>query len=106
MAEYDPDAEVLEAASITIQKAKMYVPAYASAMSPIRTDQLAQLLRAFNVAMRVYPFRSSAGAVSICGGGVNMMFVDQNASRTDRQYAQRHELAHIIQGDSHRQDVP
>lgn len=74
---------------------------YAGDFAPIRTDQLAELLRIRNCELQVYSFTSSRAAmVPPAMDGVQPVFVNAAAPRVDRQLAIRHELSHVTCGES------
>lgn len=94
------DAAVLAAALRALACAHAVEPAYAGPASPLRTDQLARLLSAAGCRVEVFPFLSTTVAMTLprCAG-VHPVFLNRAAERTDRVFALRHELAHVLAGD-------
>jgi hypothetical protein len=94
------EAGLLAAALRVVRAARAHEPAYAGPLSPLRTDQVAALLRRAGCHLEVFPFRSTAAAMVLprCGG-VYPLFVNREAERVARVFALRHELAHVLAGD-------
>ncbi len=92
---------VLAAALRLVGAARRWEGEYAGATAPMRTDQVSRLLAAAGCHVEVFPFRSSTVAMTLprCAG-VYPVFVNRLAERTDRWYALRHELAHVLAGDT------
>jgi hypothetical protein len=94
-------ALVLPATARVLEEARGLVEAYAGPTSPIRTDQVSLLLARAGCHLEVFPFRSDTVAMTLprCAG-VHPILVNRGAERTDRQFALRHELAHVLAGDT------
>ena len=94
------DARVIAAALRLVERARGTVESYASAVSPVRTDQVSHLLTAAGCHVEVFPFRSDTVAMVLpqCGG-VYPIFINRAAEETDRFFALRHELGHVLAGD-------
>jgi hypothetical protein len=84
-----------------LDAARGHEPAYAGPQSPVRTDQVAGLLRGAGCHLEVFPFQSTAAAMVLprCGG-VYPVFVNRDGDRVERTFALRHELAHVLAGDA------
>lgn len=95
------DGAVLHDTRVLIEKARRVVEFYAGDFAPIRTDQLSALLKSNSCYLKIFPFESTdlAAFVLPATRGVYPIGVNQLASRTDRQFAIRHELAHVIAGE-------
>lgn len=100
MVNRDDDEYVLSAALRVIASARVIEPGYAGPFSPVRTDQLSELLRRTGCHVEVFPFHSGTVAMTLprCAG-VHPIFLNRSAERTDRVFALRHELAHVLGGD-------
>lgn len=96
---FDDDA-VLAAAVRLVGRAREVVGSYAGPVAPVRTDQVAHLLNASDCHVEVFPFQSDTVAMALppCGG-VYPILVNRAAEQTDRFFALRHELAHVLAGD-------
>lgn len=96
----EADAAVVAAALRLVDEARRTVDAYAGPMAPLRTDQVSALLVANACHVEVFPFQSSTVAMTLppCGG-VYPILLNRAAERTDRFFALRHELAHVMAGD-------
>lgn len=93
--------DVVVWASKNIEELRRSCPWYAGDFAPIRTDQLAELLRARSCDLQVYPFSSSRTAMAAPAiDGVQPIFVNATAPRVDRQLAIRHEISHVTCGES------
>jgi hypothetical protein len=94
------DETLLSAARRLVERAREVVPAYAGPVSPVRTDQVAELLSAAGCHVEVFPFRSDTVAMALprCGG-VYPILINRAAEQTDRFFALRHELGHVLAGD-------
>lgn len=97
------DTGVLRDAVIVITAIRRHLEFYAGDFAPARTDQISTLLSRSGCALEVFPFPLGADEKPIdpafvlpLVGGINVICIDQNASRTDRQYAIRHELTHVF----------
>lgn len=91
---------VLEAAAGLVGAARRSVPWYAGDFAPIRSDQLAELLRRATCHVEIYAFGSDAVAMTFPPfRGRYPIFVNRAAERADRAFALRHELAHVLAGD-------
>lgn len=98
----DPLADelVLGAALRSIQAAQEIVEWYAGPSAPIRTDQLADLSRGAGCRVAFYRFESDLAAVALPPlRGVYPIFINDAAPHTDRLFAWRHEIGHVLQGD-------
>jgi hypothetical protein len=93
-------AEAVRQAARAIRAARAIVPAYAGAHAPARTDQLSELLKGAGCWVEEYPFLSAAAAMALprCAG-VYPVLVNRAARRTERGFALRHELAHVLAGE-------
>ena len=96
----DDDAYVLSAALRVIRNAQLIEPGYAGPFSPVRTDQLSGLLARTGCHVEVFAFQSATVAMTLprCAG-VYPILLNRGAERTDRVFALRHELAHVLAGD-------
>jgi hypothetical protein len=95
------DGGLLAAAWRLVGSAREHEPAYAGPLSPLRTDQVAALLRRAGCHVEVFPFQSTAAAMVLPrAGGVYPVFVNRDADRVERTFALRHELAHVLAGDA------
>jgi hypothetical protein len=94
------DAAVLAAARRLVASAREVVESYAGPVAPVRTDQVGALLAAFDCHVEVFPFHSDTVAMVLprCGG-VYPVLVNRAAEQTDRFFALRHELGHVLNGD-------
>lgn len=97
-----PTKKVLRDSSRIIEAIRRHAPFYAGDFAPVRTDQISELLKKSGCALLVFPFESCEDGPSPDPAfvmppvfGINLICIDQNASRTDRQYAIRHELTHV-----------
>lgn len=91
---------VLATAARLVEDARRLVPAYAGAYAPIRTDQVSRLLGGTGCHVEVFPFVSDTVAMTLprCAGAYPVL-VNRAAERTDRLFAFRHEVAHVLAGD-------
>lgn len=96
------EAVVKEAAAV-VGALRDRVRWYAGDFSPIRTDQVAELLQRSSCYLSLKPFPpelvGDVAFVMPAVQGVNVITVDSGASRVDRQLAIRHELAHVARSD-------
>ncbi|HEX2091814.1 MAG TPA: hypothetical protein VHG28_05395 [Longimicrobiaceae bacterium] len=94
------EERVLTAASRLVEEARGVVGDYAGPYAPIRTDQLSELLRGTGCHVEVFAFRSDTVAMTLprCAE-VYPILVNRNAERTDRVFAFRHEVAHVLAGE-------
>ncbi|HEX8903803.1 MAG TPA: ImmA/IrrE family metallo-endopeptidase, partial [Longimicrobiaceae bacterium] len=99
MASFDDDA-VLAAARRLVERAGETVGSYAGTLSPARTDQVSNLLGAWGCHVEVFPFKSDTVAMVLpkCAG-VYPILINRSAEETDRFFALRHELGHVLAGD-------
>jgi Zn-dependent peptidase ImmA (M78 family) len=99
MASCDDDA-VLAAACRLVERARETVGGYAGKLAPARTDQVSILLGAANCHVEVFPFQSDTVAMVLpqCAG-VYPILINRSAEETDRFFALRHELGHVLAGD-------
>ncbi|HEX8694864.1 MAG TPA: hypothetical protein VF746_20725 [Longimicrobium sp.] len=95
------DDRVIEAAERLVRRARGAVAEYAGPYSPVRTDQVAALVAAAGGHVEVFAFRSGTVAMTLprCRG-VYPILVNRAAERTDRWFALRHEVAHVMAGDA------
>lgn len=96
-----PDEErIVSAAGRLVDVARGVVADYAGPYAPIRTDQLSTLLRGTGCHVEVFSFLSDTIAMTLprCAD-VYPVLVNRNAERTDRAFAFRHEIAHVMAGD-------
>jgi hypothetical protein len=96
-------SEVIAGAESIIKAIRRHMPFYAGDFAPARTDQIAELLKRSGCALQVMPFPLAEDGNPIDPAfvmpllnGINIICIDKNASRTDRQYAIRHELTHVF----------
>lgn len=95
------DPLVLGATVRIVEAARDVVEHYAGPLSPIRTDQVSALLVGAHCHVEVFPFLSDTVAMTLprCGDAYPIL-VNRNAERIDRQFALRHEVAHVLAGDA------
>lgn len=95
------DVAVLHHTLSLIDQARYAVESYAGDYAPIRTDQVSELLKRHSCFLKFFPFESDDLAAFVLPAirGVFPIAVNQYASRTDRQFAIRHELAHVLAGE-------
>lgn len=99
------DQAVLREAVSVVEALRERVRWYAGDFSPIRTDQLAELLQRSSCFLHLTHFPQSmvdGGDIAFVAPairGINAITVDRGASRVDRQLAIRHELAHVARAD-------
>lgn len=95
--------EVLTEAAAVVEALRRRVRWYAGDFSPMRTDQVAELLQRSSCHLSVQRFppelHDDIAFVVPAVQGVNVIAVDRSASRVDRQLAIRHELAHVARAD-------
>jgi hypothetical protein len=91
---------VLAATYRAISAARRVVETYAGRSSPVRTDQISALLVSLDCHLEVFPFRSDTVAMTLprCAG-VYTILINRSAERTDRVFAIRHEIAHVVAGE-------
>jgi hypothetical protein len=96
----DEDRRVISAAGWMVAVARRAVKDYAGSRAPLRTDQVGELLSAAGCHVEIFPFRSDTVAMTLprCAG-VYAILVNRSAERTDRFFALRHEVAHVLAGD-------
>lgn len=101
MAKADEDGGVVAAAMRLVEAARRWEGEYAGATAPVRTDQVARLLAGAGCHVEVFPFLSSTVAMTLprCAGAYPIL-INRNAERTDRFFALRHELGHVLAGDT------
>ncbi len=94
------EERVLAETARLVEAARAVVPDYAGTYAPLRTDQLSDLLRGTGCHVEVFPFRSDTIAMTLprCADAYPVL-VNRNAERTDRLFAFRHEVAHVLAGD-------
>src|SRR4051812_49392317 len=98
--ERSDDQAVLSAARRLVEHAREVVGSYAGSLAPVRTDQVATLMRGSGCHVEVFPFQSNTVAMVLprCEG-VYPVLVNRSAEQTDRFFALRHELGHVLAGD-------
>jgi hypothetical protein len=91
---------VIHAAHRLVSRAREVVGAYAGPLAPVRIDQVTELLSAAGCHVETYAFQSDTVAMVLprCGG-VYPILVNRAAEHTERVFALRHELAHVLSGD-------
>ena len=91
---------ILAAAARLVADAQGVVADYAGHYAPLRTDQLSELLRGAGCHVEVFPFQSDTIAMTLprCADAYPVL-VNRAAERTDRLFAFRHEIAHVLAGD-------
>ena len=94
------DDGVLQSARRLVGQAREVVPAYAGPFSPVRIDQVTELLNAAGCHVETFAFQSDTVAMVLpqCGG-VYPILINRSAEQTDRVFALRHELGHVLAGD-------
>jgi len=94
------ETAVLAAAKKLVEAAREVVPGYASSLAPARTDQVSTLMNAAGCHVEVFPFQSDTVAMVLPRfAGVYPVLVNRAAEQTDRFFALRHELGHVLAGD-------
>lgn len=94
------EAHVLSAAARLVEAARAVVPSYAGPVAPVRTDQVGALMQAAGCHVEVFPFQSDTVAMVLPRfAGVYPVLVNRAAEQTDRFFALRHELGHVLAGD-------
>jgi len=94
------DVVVLGAARRLVEQARGVVGAYAGPLAPVRIDQVTELLRAAGCHVETFHFQSDTVAMVLprCEG-VYPILINRAAEHTERVFALRHELAHVLAGD-------
>lgn len=94
------EERVLAAAARLVEEARGVVPDYGGAYAPVRTDQVSELLRGTECHVELFPFKSDTVAMTLprCAGAYPVL-VNRGAERTDRLFAFRHEVAHVLAGE-------
>ncbi|MET0399794.1 MAG: hypothetical protein ABW277_23605 [Longimicrobiaceae bacterium] len=94
------EERILSAAARLVEDARGMVADYAGHYAPLRTDQLSALLRGAGCHVEVFPFQSDTIAMTLprCADAYPVL-VNRSAERTDRLFAFRHEIAHVLAGD-------
>lgn len=101
MDDYEDIPRVICTAARLVAAARESVGDYAGPLAPVRTDQVAALLAAAGCHVEVFPFRSDTVAMTLPKtAGVYPVLVNRAAERTDRFFALRHEVAHVLAGDT------
>lgn len=100
MSSEDAEAGVVRAAARLVRAARALEGGYAGPLAPVRTDQLARMMDRAGCHVEVFPFTSTTVAMTLprCAG-VYPVFLNRAADRTDRVFALRHELGHVLAGD-------
>jgi hypothetical protein len=94
------EGRVLARAARLVEAARALVDEYAGPYAPVRTDQVAALLTGAGCHVEVFPFQSSTVAMTLPKvAGVHPVLLNREADRTDRFFALRHEVAHVLAGD-------
>lgn len=91
----------VSSAARVIEAARALVEPYAGPGAPIRTDQVSELLVRAECHVEIFPFRSDTVAMTLprCANAYPIL-LNRSAERTDRQFALRHEIAHVLAGDA------
>jgi hypothetical protein len=99
MARSDDEGVLCEARRL-VARARDIVGSYAGPVAPVRTDQVGELLSASGCHVEVFPFQSDTVAMVLprCEG-VYPVLINRSAEQTDRFFALRHELGHVLAGD-------
>ncbi len=94
------DLYVLNATRRVVAKAREVQPEYAGPSAPARTDQISLLLARSGCHVEVFHFASDTVAMTLppCAG-VYPVLVNRGAERSDRAFALRHEVGHVLAGD-------
>ena len=94
------EERILSATARLVEAAQGLVDDYAGHYAPLRTDQLSALLRGAGCHVEVFPFQSDTIAMTLprCADAYPVL-VNRSAERTDRLFAFRHEIAHVLAGD-------
>ncbi len=94
------EERILSVAARLVEDARGMVADYAGHYAPLRTDQLSALLRGAGCHVEVFPFQSDTIAMTLprCADAYPVL-VNRSAERTDRLFAFRHEIAHVLAGD-------
>lgn len=91
---------ILTATHRAITAARRVVETYAGPFSPVRTDQISALLVSLDCHLEIFPFSSDTIAMTLprCAGFYTIL-INRSVERTDRMFAIRHEMAHVIAGE-------
>ncbi|HEV2734503.1 MAG TPA: hypothetical protein VGV85_06670 [Longimicrobiaceae bacterium] len=94
------EERILTAAARLVEDAQRLVADYAGHYAPLRTDQLSELLRGAGCHVEVFAFQSDTIAMTLprCADAYPVL-VNRSAERTDRLFAFRHEIAHVLAGE-------
>jgi hypothetical protein len=94
------EERILTAAARLVEDAQRLVGDYAGHYAPLRTDQLSELLRGAGCHVEVFAFQSDTIAMTLprCADAYPVL-VNRSAERTDRLFAFRHEIAHVLAGE-------
>lgn len=102
--EVGSDTAILRSAADLVMAARRLVPRFACGTTPLTTAELAELLarcRCKTELVDVPPEEPSAHAVvSIPIGGYHRIGLRSDLSFDERQFALRHEVAHVLAGDA------
>lgn len=90
---------VVRLAAHLVERARETCPTFAGDTAPLHEGQLSDLFAHLGCTVAVFPFRSSSGALAIGLGGRPLIGIDANASRPQRAFGARHELAHVLMGE-------
>jgi hypothetical protein len=91
---------VLAAAARLVTEARSRVAWYAGAFAPVRTDQVAELLRTAGCVLAVAPLGGGVSGMALPRlQGLVPIVVSDDTSRTARMFVLRHELAHVLAGE-------
>ncbi len=91
-------AEVCRSVAGLVGRVQERSPFYASEFAPLRSDQLAELLRAFSCRLVVSPHLDGEviGMVLPAVKGIHAVVVPKDRPRTDRLFIVRHEVKHVV----------
>jgi hypothetical protein len=94
------EERILAATERLVTAARGVLEDYAGTYAPVRTDQLSELLRGTGCHVEVFAFQSDTIAMTLprCMD-VYPVLVNRSAERTERVFAFRHEVAHVLAGD-------
>jgi hypothetical protein len=95
------DEVVIASAARLVSVARGLADDYAGAAAPVSPDQIRVLLAASGCHVEIFPFRSDALGMTLpfCEG-VHPVLVNGDAAGVDRWFALRHQVAHVLAGDT------
>lgn len=95
--------EILKDAHARIRAAREIQPWYAGDFSPVRTDQISELLVGLRCRVETFPFQSGHVAMTAppthYPEHVQPIFINRSAARIDQRFALRHEVGHVLAGE-------